>query len=205
MTYLSFNPREKSEITYPFCWQRGTFNENELEAVEQYCASQTLETGVVVSSDGGSTTSTNRKSNVKFIEPDTNNQWIFERFAKTISDINNRFYGFDLTGFDAIQYTEYGEEGAKYDWHMDTITGGAKGSNMVQTRKLSIIMPLSSSTEYEGGEFQIQTGLPEDPLIVEQERGTVIAFPSFMLHRVTPIVKGVRRSLVIWVVGPKFK
>lgn len=205
MTYLSLNPREKSDITYPYCWQRGTFTDVELEALEQYCASQNLETGVVVANDGSSTTSTNRKSSIKFLEPDPNNQWIFERFSKAIIDINNRYYGFKLTGFDAIQYTEYSEEGAKYDWHMDTITGGAKASNMVQTRKLSIIMPLSRPEEHEGGEFQIQTGLPEDPLIVDQERGTIIAFPSFMLHRVTPILKGLRRSLVIWVVGPKFK
>jgi len=76
---------------------------------------------------------------------------------------------------------------------------------MVQSRQLSKTMPLNDPLEYEGGEFQIQTGLPEQPLIVEQKRGTAIIFPSFMLHRVTPITLGVRKSIVVWAVGPKFK
>lgn len=205
MTYISTSPREKAEITYPFCWFKNTFNENELQAISEYCADFTLETGVVVAKDGGHTDSENRKSQIKFLEPSSVNFWIFDRFAKTIEEINNRYYGFDLTGFDAIQYTEYNNEGHKYDWHMDMITGPSKGTNMIQTRKLSIIMPLSDPTEYEGGKFQIQNGLPDDPIDVEQEKGSIIAFPSFMIHRVTPIITGIRRSLVIWVVGPKFK
>jgi PKHD-type hydroxylase len=205
MNYLSFNPKEKAEITYPFCWHNGTFNDNELSAIKDYCSVQNLEQGVVVSKDGGHATSDNRRSEIKFIEPDNVNYWIFQRLSDTATEINNRYYGYDLTGFDAIQYTEYNSQGHKYDWHMDLITGPAKGSNMIQTRKLSLIMPLSDPTEYEGGQFQIQNGLPEDPLTINQDKGTVIAFPSFMIHRVTPIISGVRKSLVIWIVGPKFK
>jgi PKHD-type hydroxylase len=88
---------------------------------------------------------------------------------------------------------------------MDTITGNSKAANMIQTRKLSIVMPLNDPSEYKGGEFHIQSGLPDEPLVVEQKRGSIIAFPSFMIHRVTPILEGVRKSLVLWTVGPKFK
>jgi PKHD-type hydroxylase len=205
MSYLSFNPREKLEITYPFCWQSGTFTDNELDAIVDYCADQTLETGVVVSTDGGHTVSNHRKSEIKFLEPNNVNYWIFEKLGKVATDINDRYYGFELTGFDAIQYTEYNSQGHKYDWHMDLITGPGKGNNLNLTRKLTIIVPLSYTNEYTGGDFQIQNGLPEDPMSIDQTRGTVIAFPSFMIHRVTPILTGVRKSLVIWIVGPKFK
>ena len=159
----------------------------------------------MIGADGESTTSPNRQSSVKFFQPDGNNNWIFEKISRTISLINDRYYGFDLTGYDAVQYTEYGTVGAKYDWHMDTIMGPNKSDKMVQTRKLSMTMPLNDPSEYEGGEFQIQTGLPEEPLVVEQKRGTAIIFPSFMLHRVTPVISGVRKSIVVWAVGPKFK
>ena len=204
-TVLTFNPKELSEITYPFCWFENTFTPDELAAISEYCNGLALTDGVVVGKEGESVDSNNRKSKVKFIDPDQNNHWIFEKLRGTLSSINDRFYGFDLTGFDAIQYTEYGSEGAKYDWHMDTITGPNKSPNMVQTRKLSMTMPLNDPSEYEGGEFQIQAGLPEEPLVVEQQKGKIIAFPSFMIHRVTPVTKGVRKSLVVWCVGPKFK
>ena len=204
-TVLSLNPKEKAEITYPFCWQNETFTDNELTAITQYGENLELETGIVIGADGESTTSPNRQSSVKFFQPDGNNNWIFEKISRTISLINDRYYGFDLTGYDAVQYTEYGTVGAKYDWHMDTIMGPNKSDKMVQTRKLSMTMPLNDPSEYEGGEFQIQTGLPEEPLVVEQKRGTAIIFPSFMLHRVTPVISGVRKSIVVWAVGPKFK
>jgi PKHD-type hydroxylase len=68
-------------------------------------------------------------------------------------------------------------------------------------------MVLSDPSEYEGGQFQMQTGSPEEDklMTVEQLKGRVIGFPSFLLHRVTPVTKGTRKSLVIWVEGPKFK
>lgn len=204
-TFLSLNPRERAEITYPYCWQSNIFSEDELSAIVAYGDHLELETGVVVGPDGESAKSSNRMSQLKFFEPNGNNNWIFERLSKMIADVNDRYYGFDLTGFDAVQYTEYGIEGSKYDWHMDTIMGAHKSDKMVQTRKLSMTLPLNDPSEWEGGQFQIQTGLPEDPMVVEQKRGTAILFPSFMIHRVTPVLKGVRKSIVVWAVGPKFK
>lgn len=204
-TFLSLNPKEKAEITYPYCWQNDTFTPDELTAIVQYGQSLELETGVVVGPNGESIASPNRKSSVRFFEPNGNNNWIFDRLSKMIADVNDRYYGFDLTGYDAVQYTEYGTEGSKYDWHMDTITGPHKSNSMVQTRKLSMTMPLNDPSEWEGGDFQIQTGLPEEPMTVEQKRGTAILFPSFMIHRVTPVLRGVRKSIVVWAVGPKFK
>jgi PKHD-type hydroxylase len=202
---LSFNPYEKSEITYPYCWLDETFTKDELQAISDYCQHLELKKGVVVGEDGGPADSEKRDSDIHFLQPDNVNYWIFEKLGKSIEFINDKYYGYELTGFDAIQYTVYGTKGSKYDWHMDMITGTNKARDMIQTRKLSIIMPLAEPNEYEGGEFQIQTGVPEEPLTIEQVRGRLIAFPGFMLHRVTPITAGIRKSLVLWCVGPKFK
>jgi PKHD-type hydroxylase len=204
-TFLSYNPKERSEITYPYCWQGEVFTPSELDAIIEYGNAIGLEEGWVVGADGENATSSNRKSRVKFFTPDGNNNWIFDRLSSLIDSINSRYYGFDLNGFDAIQFTEYGKEGEKYDWHMDTILGNSRSDRFVQTRKLSLTIPINDPSEWEGGEFQLQTGTPEEPMTVEQKRGTAIIFPSFLIHRVTPIVSGVRKSLVIWVVGPKFK
>ena len=125
--------------------------------------------------------------------------------------LNRRFYEFDLNGFESFQYTTYehkeGEEDQKYDYHMDTVLGLDKPLEMMETRKLSLSIILSDPSEYEGGEFYIQTGSPEQDRLMkmEQVKGRVLGFPSFMIHGVSPVTKGIRRSLVVWVEGPKFK
>ena len=57
-------------------------------------------------------------------------------------------------------------------------------------------------TDYTGGNFEINTGGNSE--IVPFPKGRIIAFPSFILHRVTPVTSGTRKSIVIWVTGPKF-
>jgi PKHD-type hydroxylase len=71
-------------------------------------------------------------------------------------------------------------------------------------RKLSMAMLLSDPSEFEGGEFQVKT-TSDDVQTLEVKKGRAWFFPSYMLHRVTPVTKGVRRSLVLWVGGPQFK
>lgn len=109
---------------------------------------------------------------------------------------NESCYKFNLTEFsEFIQYTVYesSEEGY-YDWHIDVGKG-------LPRRKLSVVVQLSDPSEYEGGELQIQTG---NVRTLENMKGAVLIFPSYILHRVTPVTKGVRRSLVLWVDGPPF-
>ena len=58
--------------------------------------------------------------------------------------------------------------------------------------------------DFEGGEFQLNTGNQNTPAILPARKGRSLLFPSFMCHRVTPVTKGKRRSLVVWCLGPKF-
>ena len=66
-------------------------------------------------------------------------------------------------------------------------------------------MFLNDTSEYKGGKFQFNEGTEKNAVDVPQIRGRMILFPSFMIHRVTPVTKGVRKSLVVWVLGPKFR
>jgi PKHD-type hydroxylase len=82
-----------------------------------------------------------------------------------------------------------------YGWHQDY---GAKVS-----RKLSLTVQLTDPSEYEGGNLQIMT--TGTPVNARKQRGLIVAFPSYVLHQVTPVTQGSRQSLVAWVSGPAFK
>jgi PKHD-type hydroxylase len=109
--------------------------------------------------------------------------------------LNKEFYSFDLYGLvEAFQYTVYDDqEGGHYGWHVDL------GGNDVEPRKISISLQLTDPERYKGCELEVEAG--NGCYVAERARGTLIAFPSYVLHRVTPIESGVRKSLVIWVSG----
>jgi PKHD-type hydroxylase len=208
-TSIYLFPKERVGVTYPYVFWDGLFSDEELKQVEEYCDTLELDTASTVGKNGEMDFENQaRKSDIAWVRPNDENMWIFDRMTWVIEKLNDRFYEFDLNGYEVMQYTVYDEDGEqRYDLHMDTILGTDKPMEMPQTRKFSLSMVLSDPSEYEGGKFQLQTGLPDEEkmMTVEQLKGRVIGFPSFLLHRVTPVTKGKRKSLVIWVEGPKFK
>ncbi len=128
--------------------------------------------------------------------PDT--KWLYDRMQGIFRMVNTQVYQFDLTGFsEAFQYTVYhGSEGGHYDWHIDE---GLKPSQ----RKLSMSLQLTDPSAYEGCDLQFHASRQVET--APRDRGTAIVFPSYTLHRVTPIQSGIRKSLVVWAAGPKFR
>lgn len=147
-----------------------------------------------------------RRSKVAWIAPEPHTGWLFDKLARLAQKANRR-YGFDLTGFgEDLQYTVYDEPGAFYTWHQDGLTGD------VATRKLALVVQLSDPGDYEGADLELfdsVADLSADELSAanaeRRRRGTVVAFPAFEYHRVTPLVSGIRRSLVVWLSGPPFR
>ena len=115
-------------------------------------------------------------------------------------EANNSLWHFDLISVDEkIQYTEYYDTAdGHYTWHQDI--GGGSASK----RKISITVQLSDPEEYEGGDLEMWQG---GEAIVKSERGAgvVFIFPSYMMHRVTKVTKGTRRSFVLWVGGQHYR
>jgi len=143
-----------------------------------------------------------RISRIRFHTANEDNMWIFDRLNKTIEYVNEQFYNFNLYGYDSYQFTEYrSEEKGFYNWHMDTFLGGID-PNFKGTRKLSLSLLLND--DFEGGNFLINEGEEKMPIKISLKKGTAVIFPSFMCHKVEPIIKGNRYSLVVWVNGPKF-
>ena len=141
-----------------------------------------------------------RRSKARWIMPNADSQFIFSALDQTFRDINRDCFGFDIDFIPEIQFTEYDAsyEG-KFDWHIDNVTSGK-----CYTRKLSMTVQLSPSTSYEGGNLLFR-GNAQIPVEEIRPRGTVVVFPSFLEHCVTPVTQGRRLSLVAWIEGPNFR
>ena len=138
-----------------------------------------------------------RKSSVMFVDNTPENDWIYNRLAGLAIKSNNERYHFDLLGFhQELQLTRY-SEGDFFDWHLDFGVGGTS------TRKLSMTIQLSEPDAYEGGDLQFM--INQNIVTAPREKGTIVIFPSFIIHRVTPITKGTRESIVGWVAGPPYR
>lgn len=139
-----------------------------------------------------------RVSETGWVELNSDTVFIYDALAYIARHLNGQFFDFDLFGFaEHLQYTVYRDNGGRYDWHID------RGNINLSPRKLSLVLQLSDPSEYEGGDLEIFTA--SEPIKIEKRKGLVTAFPSFVLHRVTPVTSGVRRSLVVWLSGPKFR
>ncbi len=135
-----------------------------------------------------------RDSGVRFIYPQDASQWLFTRLEQALERLNEG-YEFELQGFyEGAQVASYAP-GGHYDWHMDLGTDG------FSTRKLSMSVQLSAPEDYQGGELEFIATDERAPTT----RGSLIVFPSFVVHRIRPVTAGTRWSLVSWISGPAFR
>lgn len=198
-TGISNAPTTRSRNINPFCFWSGAFNEEELSKISEIMQKIPLEESLISNKKIDNNI---RRSQVAFHFPNEENKWIYERLNTIIENLNSQFYNFDLNGYDRFQYGEYNQKDqGTYDWHVDSAYGG--NSEEYEDRKLSLTLMLND--DYEGGDFEIIYGRFDEPIKVPKEKGKIIVFPSFLFHRVTPVTRGIRKSIVVWVVGPKFR
>jgi PKHD-type hydroxylase len=200
VSIYQFAPAPNFDVSeHRFVTWQGGFSTEELDKIIKYAENLRL-SEATVGADNNSPSPDVRVSKTAWIKCNSETNWIYERLAFICQQLNGQFYKFDLWGFvEDMQYTVYhGDEEGHYTWHMDS----GPGSNR-PPRKFSIILQLSAPSDYEGGELELITG-PETTQVT-QERGLIAAFPSYTMHRVKSVTKGIRRSLVVWVSGPAFK
>lgn len=194
-SYLFTPSPDKSTNECNHAWWNDGFTPREIKDIisigEDYYSSDAV-------IDNGVLNDTIRKSKVSWINNNSRTNWLYDRMAFIARQLNGQFFDYDLYGFvEDFQYTVYTGEGDHYTWHMD------KGPNCVSPRKLSLIMMLSDPSEYDGGQLEIFTA--SNATVLDNKKGIVHAIPSFVMHRVAPVTRGVRRSLVVWIAGPKFR
>ena len=166
-----------------YYWFQEGFNQQELEWVDNLKELYTYEQASIV----GSTTPSMsiRDSKIKWLHYDDNSMWVYDKLKNFVIEANSNIWGFEIHSIiDSIQYTEYPEGGGHYDWHVDI------GPN-INYRKISIVVQLSDPSEYEGGDLEIWAG--GQFKTIPKIKGCTVLFPSFLLHRVTPVTKGIRR------------
>ena len=155
----------------------------------------------VSSTVGSGAVSDYRVCDIAWLESDeieSDFDWIYATLADAISQTNNEHFQFDLTYLTALQYTVYnGNDHSNYQKHLDV-------GRQFPNRKLSFSVQLSDDAEYTGGDLRFHY-IKNQPEVAPREKGTVVFFPSWIVHDVTPVTQGTRRSLVGWVNGPNFK
>ena len=131
----------------------------------------------------------------------TQHEWVRDLLFSYCDFANQNAFNVNLYKKADIQFTEYhASEGGHYNWHHDVDWNNTDGLD----RKLSVTVQLSDPSEYEGGDFTFSE--TESPSTESSKaKGTVLVFPSYLQHAVTPVTKGVRKSLVAWFVGPKWQ
>jgi len=156
--------------------------------------------GRVGPDSSGTVVSTIRSGAVQWLGVDAVGEAIYSHlFTLAVVANRERGWNFDLEGITPfLQGTRYAAEGREhYSWHMDWAPGRTR------LRKVTVVVHLTDSDEYEGGALQVTDG--SRPVEAVQRGGTCTVFPSFLLHRVTPVTAGTRLGAVAWALGPSFR
>lgn len=181
-------------------WEKA-FSPQELDAIEALGDALEMEDAVV--GYGGQNEQTEdpiRSTRIAWMDPTEANSWIYRRLEGVTRSLNEQVYQYHLTGFaDPFQYSVYSSErNAHFGWHADQFEREIP-------RKLSFSLQLSDPDSYEGCDLEIFGGSTRKPVAAPRTRGALIAFPSYVMHRVTPIKSGVRKALILWAGGPNFR
>lgn len=175
---------------------RGLFSADELDRLERDCDALQLEQAGLTSGDGI------RATQVAWVHRTPDTEALYQRMEAVVLEVNSKLFRFDLSGLTPMQYAVYRESEAGYfDWHIDY--GRYRGDPGQEPRKITMSLQLSDGAGYDGCDLEIRAAYPLD--VAPRERGTLVAFRANALHRVTPITRGVRKSLVIWAAGPEFR
>jgi PKHD-type hydroxylase len=159
--------------------------------------SEPVQDGQVGGGAAGVVDTKTRTSHISWI-PFNKMPEMYSTLETIMKKTNNNHFGFEgMQITEPAQYTEY-PAGGFYDWHIDSDVNGV---NEPPVRKISMTCLLSHESEFEGGGLELMS----DGKIARPKQGQAIFFASYIRHRVIPITKGIRKSLVMWFGGPSFK
>jgi len=155
--------------------------------------SEPKQTGQVGGGSGGTVDTKTRTSHISWI-PFKKMLDMYKDIEKLMQKTNKNHFGFDgMTLTEPAQYTEY-PEGGFYDWHIDSDINCA---HEPPVRKISMTCLLSPENEFEGGDLEVMS----EGKVAKLRQGQIVFFASFVRHRVKPVIKGNRKSLVMWFGG----
>ena len=158
---------------------------------------QNAQVGSNISKKDGILDTETRTSHISWI-PFKKMLEMYKDIEKIMKATNGNHFGFDgMQITELAQYTEY-PEGGFYDWHVDN---DVHMQHEPPVRKISMTLLLSPESEFEGGDLELMS----ENKVAKIKQGHAIFFASFIRHRVKPVIRGNRKSLVMWFGGPPFK
>ena len=199
-------------------------SKEECERLLNYCIKNTKFTEATVLNKGESDVDSDtsgrndpsiRKTDIAFVAPDGQEDNKVNEIAWSfLEEANKIFFHYKINFFQPVQFARY-RDGGHYGWHQDSSGISPHG----ESRKLSLTFSLSDPKTYEGGQLEfynaerpmVDISLSNGTKILGsqlqkniRDQGSVIVFDSRDWHRVTPVTKGTRYSIVCWSVGPNF-
>ena len=160
-------------------------------------AQKPQEAQVGMNKPGGGTDTKKRVTTISWI-PFKEMGHMYQDLNTFIQKANENHFGFgDIRVTENAQFTEY-PEGGFYDWHMDC---DVNMGHEPPVRKISMTVLLNDPSEFEGGHLELMA----PGKFAELKQGHAIIFASFLNHRVNPVTKGIRQSLVVWFGGKAFR
>lgn len=141
-----------------------------------------------------------RRANLVWIHDVPGATWVMDRIIDIVATANRDVFDVALREFgESAQVARYGaERKGHFDWHSDIGTGP-----WASQRKLTLVVQLSDPAGYTGGQLQVWPS--HAAITAAADKGTATLFPSYLLHRVTPVTAGERHSLTIWAHGPHYR
>lgn len=196
-SYRDNDPNDR--IGVPFFVQKTLFNSEQCDRVNEYFDGLELATGWVELKEGEYAqpmlNHTLRKCGVTYSDRNNSSEWFHDIVEKHTTSLNDQFWRCDIVDYSQpIRRMSYGPGEHFKSWHPDY------GIGQTAYRKLTTVVLLDDPSNFTGGTFEIACWGT-----IDLEKGDSITFPTYIYHRVTPIVSGLRRSLVHRAIGPRFK
>ena len=178
------------------------FSIDECQQIKDIAAKLTVERATVGSAKEDLTNEIDlelRTNSVSWMNSnDPESAWIYRKLTDAVNTVNAQFWEYNLDYIETLQYTIYNQHNDHYHGHIDMMLSG------LHMRKLSFSLQLDDPDSYEGCDLEMSSG-GQKWVPTKRKQGSFIAFPSWLMHRVTPLTSGSRHSVVGWVCGPKFK
>tara|TARA_Y100001938_G_C8055700_1_gene414262 strand:+ start:639 stop:1223 length:585 start_codon:yes stop_codon:yes gene_type:complete len=193
-----YNLPYDSEVNYGnYYYFNNYFSDEELATIEDIASKIDR---VTFGNKSGTETSY-RTSEQRWIANNSETEWLFSKLCGAALTANQAMYKFDLSTIrEDIQHTTYHDYNkGHYTWHTDIA-----GDGILTQRKLSCVVMLSDPSDFEGGDLLVNpSGKPFKVSVLT--KGTALFFPSWWLHKVEPVTKGTRKTLVLWLGGEHYR
>jgi len=187
----------KSDEVQAWAYQKEFLSKIECEKIIKYANNLSKNKGSVFGSGRNDINFTYRDSDITWLYPNQDTDWLYRKLVDTITMLNNTYFKFHISHFaEGLQFTNYKAPKGAYKKHVDRMCG-------INVRKLSLSIQLTDPKDYKGGDLILYED--EKGIKIIKEQGTLILFPSYVMHEVTKVTKGERNSLVAWITGDNFK